>query len=235
MHFRPRPAVAAESAMMKRLMPSPIGHALAGVAVSWAGVPSLDRRVTLAAVSLAVLPDADLLLPGWHRTVSHSIGAVIVVTIIAAVVTGKVTRQSRARIVAVCTAAYASHLVLDWLSVDRTFPYGIQALWPFSDRFYISNWNIFGATARIGLFTAPTMLVNLKAAAQEIAILGPIVLLLWLVRTGRAASTDKSPAQISGRAVRRPPSGGAADTAGTSDRRGRRASRSGSRGRRRGR
>jgi inner membrane protein len=220
-------------------MPSPIGHALAGVAVAWAGAPSLDRRVTLAAASLAMLPDIDLfaglLVPGVHRTVTHSIGAVIVVTIIAAVVTAKVTRRNRARIVAVCAAAYASHLVLDWLGVDTTFPYGLQALWPFSDRFYISGWDLFGPTARMGLFTVPTMLVNLKAVVQETAILGPIVLLLWLVRTGRAASTDKSPAPISGRAVRRPPSGGVADTAGTSDRRGRRASRSGSRGRRRGR
>ncbi len=223
-------------------MPSPIGHALAGVAVAWAGAPSLDRTLTLTAASLAMLPDVDLLgrlfggpFAGAHRTVTHSIGAVIVVTIIAAVVTAKVTRRNRARIVAVCAAAYASHLVLDWLGVDTTFPYGLQALWPFSDRFYISGWDIFGPTARIGLFTAPTMLVNLKAVVQETAILGPIVLLLWLVRTGRVASTSKSPGPTSGQAVRRPPSGGVADTAGTSDRRGRRASRSGSRGRRRGR
>jgi inner membrane protein len=230
--------------MMKRLMPSPIGHALAGVAVAWAGAPSLDRRVTLAAASLAVVPDIDLVLGPLaglfglvvpHRTVSHSIGALIVVTIIAAIVTGKVTRRNRARIVAVCAAAYASHLVLDWISVDPTPPYGIQAMWPFSDRFYISGWNLFGPTARTGVFTVPTMLVNLKAGVQEIAILGPIVFLLWLVRTGRVASTSKSPGPISGQAVRRPPSGGAADTAGTSDRRGRRASRSGLRGRRRGR
>ena len=176
-------------------MPSPIGHALAGVAVAYAGAPRLDRRVTLTAATLAMLPDIDLVIPGRHRTVTHSIGAVIVVTIVAAAVTAKVTRRGGPRIVAVCAAAYASHLVLDWLGVDRTLPYGLQALWPFSGRFYISDWDIFGPTERIGLFTASAMLMNLKTVAGEVAILGPIVLVLWLVRV---KALSRLPPKLSG-------------------------------------
>src|SRR6266705_1400032 len=91
-------------------MPSPIGHALAGVAVSWAGQrrpPTADRRaepyprrtrslnltpMAVVCAILAALPDIDLVLPGFHRTYTHSVTAVIVVTIVAAAMTGKVTR-----------------------------------------------------------------------------------------------------------------------------------------------
>jgi hypothetical protein len=57
-------------------MPSPIGHALGGIAAGWGRVPRRDMAgaAILAAVSLA--PDLDL-LPVFqtHRGPSHSIGA----------------------------------------------------------------------------------------------------------------------------------------------------------------
>ena len=56
-------------------MPSPIGHALAGVAVAWAIDPRTDRRLALTAAGLGALPDIDLLLPMPHRTITHSLGA----------------------------------------------------------------------------------------------------------------------------------------------------------------
>jgi inner membrane protein len=163
-------------------MPSPIGHALAGVAVAWTFDRRADWRLTTVAAALAALPDADLLTPIRHRTVTHSIGAVIIVTIIAGVVTGQVTRRTVWRVSLVCGAAYASHLLLDWLGADTFAPYGLQALWPFSDRFYISGWNVFRQTARGHMLTTAMIVKNLQAIAQEVAILGPVVAALWLIR-----------------------------------------------------
>src|SRR5579864_1175791 len=204
-------------------MPSPIGHALAGVAVAWSaeqlpGSAGLTRPfppgVTLSCVAIAVLPDADLLYVPIHRTVTHSIGATILVTIVAIAVTGKVTRLStlrrRARgrpepgrgpilagrepttpsaradiawgLVLMCAAAHASHLLLDWLGADPSLPFGIQALWPFSHRWFISGWNLFPPTERRHVFSAASIALNLKAAAWEIAIMGPMVLALGLRR-----------------------------------------------------
>jgi membrane-bound metal-dependent hydrolase YbcI (DUF457 family) len=163
-------------------MPSPIGHALAGAATAWAIDPRAGRRLTLVAAGLAALPDVDLMLPVRHRTGTHSIGAVIAVTIIAAIVTGQVTRHRVWRTVCICGAAYATHLLLDWLAADLFFPYGLQVWWPFSDRFYISGWELFAQTERVRLFTAPVLKQNIQAIAQEIAILGPLVLAIWLVR-----------------------------------------------------
>jgi inner membrane protein len=185
-------------------MPSPIGHALAGVAVAWtadivspllsqlassslsrgqtgrAGLtPIRGASLTTACALLAALPDLDLVSPGFHRTWTHSVTAVIIITIIAAAVTGQVTRW---RTAFVCGAAYASHLLLDWLGADRFPPYGIELFWPFSDRWYISGWDVFRQTARLHFFAPEIIRQNVLAVAQEVAILAPVLLVLWLVR-----------------------------------------------------
>ena len=174
-------------------MPSPIGHALGGVIVAWiadlmpgrpdrgAGNPAAISRLSLACAGLAALPDADLLLPIAHRTVTHSLGAVVAVglfMIIATAVTGKVTR----RIALTCVAAYASHLLLDWLQADPTPPYGLQLLWPISSTWFLSGWNIFLATDRRHFLALATMKRNVVAVVQELVILGPLVAALWLIR-----------------------------------------------------
>jgi hypothetical protein len=81
-----------------------------------------------------------------------------------------------------CAAAYATHLLLDWLGVDNYPPRGLQALWPFSDAWFISNLDLFRQTARRQLATAAVIRLNLLAIGQEAAILLPILAALWLVR-----------------------------------------------------
>jgi inner membrane protein len=194
--------------MVKDRMPSPLGHALAGLAAAWGSdlVPgrreprtalsnaSFFRRaggwLTLACVGLAMLPDLDLATPA-HRSFSHSIGAVILVTIIAAAVTGWVTRRtgyrtssglSIARVAAMCGLAYATHVLLDWLAVDTRAPFGLQALWPFSKEYYLSGANLFPRTERRAFLSTSTFRTNLIAFVWELAFMLPIVVLLWRVR-----------------------------------------------------
>jgi hypothetical protein len=167
-------------------MPSPIGHALGGAAVAliadlWPGRPVERLRFPLTCAGLAAFPDVDLLLPIVHRTMTHSLVAVVLTTIIAAAVTGKVT-AFRWRVALTCGAAYASHLLLDWLQTDPTPPSGLQALWPLSSTWFISGWDVFRATERRHLLEWATMRSNALAVVQEIAILGPVVVGLWLVR-----------------------------------------------------
>jgi membrane-bound metal-dependent hydrolase YbcI (DUF457 family) len=168
-------------------MPSPIGHALAGVGFVWSVQPRAERPLILTAATLAALPDIDILFPGWHRAVTHSVGFVILTFIVAAGVTGWVTGRIAWRIALLCAGAYATHLLLDWLGADHFAPYGIRALWPFDDGWYISGIEVFRQTARRHLFSVDTVMTNVKAIAQETAILGPIVFLLWLVRVKPAA------------------------------------------------
>ena len=162
-------------------MPSPIGHALAGVAVAWSAdlldrQPSSGRLVAVSA-ALAALPDADLLIPDAHRMGTHSVFAAALVFIIAAAVTGKVTRTA-----VICGAAYASHLLLDWLGADSAPPRGLQLFWPFTNAWYISDLDVFRQTARLQFLSPPIIRRNAIAVAQELAIMLPIVAALYLVR-----------------------------------------------------
>jgi len=184
-------------------MPSPIGHALAGVAAAWTVdlVPG-DRGwrtaprfaswyreagngVTLVCAGLAVLPDLDLLMlpfkPETHRTVTHSVGAALIVGL-AAAVGAKRGGRPVTRVSLMCAAAYATHLLLDWLGADRFPPFGLQMFWPFSDGWFISGWDLFRQTARRQLTSPAIIRLNALAIAQEMAILVPILVALWLVR-----------------------------------------------------
>jgi len=156
---------------------------LAGVSVAWTADAVTGRRapaaVVLACAAFGALPDSDLLVDGTHRTATHSLTAVLLIFILAATVTGQVTRW---RTALVCAGAYASHLLLDWLAVDRYPPPGLQLLWPWKDAWYISGWNVFRQTLRNQLWTAPVMRQNLLAIAQELALLLPVLAVLWWAR-----------------------------------------------------
>ena len=179
-------------------MPSPIGHALAGLAAVWIAdlVPG-DRDwrtappsaswykragngLTLACAVLSASPDLDLLV-ARHRTVTHSVAAVAFVAIFAAAMAARADRPI-ARVAAMCAAAYTTHLLLDWLAADTFPPRGIQWLWPVSHKWYISDTDWFRQTERREFFTAPSIIKNLQAIVQEIAILGPTLAAVWLVR-----------------------------------------------------
>lgn len=179
-------------------MPSPIGHALAGVAVAWTAdlVPG-DRAwrtapvgagwylragdgLTFACAALGAAPDLDLLFAA-HRTVTHSIGAVFFVGLFCAALAAN-ARRPVARVALMCAAAYGSHLFLDWLGTDTNPPQGIEALWPISREWFISGTDVFRETERREVWTSASMLKNLRAIVQEMAILGPTVVALWLVR-----------------------------------------------------
>ncbi len=177
-------------------MPSPIGHALAGVATAWAAdlVPG-DRAwrtepgswygragagLTAACAGLAAAPDLDLAFAA-HRTITHSVGAVAVVGVLAAALAARAGRPI-ARVALMCAAAYGSHLLLDWLGADYYPPRGLQLMWPFNHEWYISGLDLFRQTARERIFTHGPIMTNVRAVLQELAILGPTVAGLWLIR-----------------------------------------------------
>jgi membrane-bound metal-dependent hydrolase YbcI (DUF457 family) len=177
---------------MDTSMPSPIGHGLAGLAIGLAAEPAtvaqtsgwrLSKYAVLGAV-FAALPDADLVHSLLHRGVSHSIGATAFLMIIAAVVTGWVTGRVQWRWVLLIGAAHGSHILMDWMGTDRYPPAGLEALWPFSRKFYISGWDIFPATER-RVYLPGAWWTNVRALVAEVGLMLPVAFVTFLVKRTR--------------------------------------------------
>ena len=181
-------------------MPSPVAHALAGAVfglslhrkeISTTDFSTVSRafekssfrgfigKEVLLFGSLGVLPDVDFLF-GSHSTVTHSMGAVVLLAMFTLLITG------RRNLSITCAIAYGSHLLLDWLGTDATAPYGIMLLWPYSQEFFLSNISLFEGICR-EFEQLDCWLHNLTALMWELLILGPAVTFI-LIRSRLARS-----------------------------------------------
>ena len=191
-------------------MPTPIGHALGGLIVAAAMMPRAgattgpkdggDLKTTAGDLTMtaglkagryswiawcgaaACLPDLDFFW-GRHNMETHSLGFALLVGL---VVLGW-TRRSRLALA--CTLAVASHVLFDWLGSDDYPPLGVMALWPLTDAFFFADAFVFEAISR-RYWLPGFVLHNVLAVVREVAILTPILALVWWgrVRTGRRLS-----------------------------------------------
>jgi hypothetical protein len=195
-------------------MPSPVGHALAGVAAAWLSGGRLPRgwhgtlflpfpgasrapfdvsarsaEIALFSVA-AIAPDLDLLF-GTHSTYTHSMGAVMLVFALAMAVGG----VGQWRVALGVAAAWGSHILLDWLGNDTSPPIGVMALWPLSRDHYQSSLFVFDAISRRYWLPEQFVVGNLRALAKEMAILIPVAWLAsrWRGRAGTRLTPRATP------------------------------------------
>ena len=169
-------------------MPSPVGHALAGIAAGWLvdRPGALARTVVFGLAGTAA--DVDLLF-GAHSGPTHGLGAAVIAGMLVAAVSSvrlraEATRSAKEgaiRFAGAVMAAYASHTLLDWLGTDLSPPIGIMALWPFSSDYYESHLHLFSAISR--RYWLPEFVTwNARALAGELAILLPVIALVFFAR-----------------------------------------------------
>ena len=176
-------------------MPSPIGHALAGIAAGWIVAPpereqgAMLRRAALYAV-VAASPDLDLLV-GAHSGPTHGIGAALIAGAVAWLFLRSRGTRAAGRIAAAIAAAYASHTLLDWLGTDTSPPIGIMALWPVSRGYYESPLHVFMAISR-RYWLREFWVYNLRALARELLILVPVVAVVIRSRRARTITNHRS-------------------------------------------
>ena len=164
-------------------VPSPVGHALAGLAVGSLATRDGRWRLPLTCAAAAALPDFDLVLPLAHRGPTHSIVAGLLTAAMVFVAIAATRRSSSpARIAAATGVAVLTHVLLDWLSADRATPRGVMAFWPFDDTYYISDLDLFSVIER-RYWREDFISVNATALARELLILVPIA---WLARRKHA-------------------------------------------------
>ena len=154
-------------------MPSPLGHALGGAAVGLVAgrLPLSSWRVPAALGLIACLPDLDL-IAGQHSGMTHSAGF----TVIAGLVAYLGSRSGRFALAA--AAAYGSHVLFDFMGLDTAPPFGVMALWPFDQAFYMSPWTPLPPVSRrywLPGFWAHTM----KVAAFEAVLFGGALAIAW--------------------------------------------------------
>ena len=170
-------------------MPTPIAHALAGIVVGWMADPppkgvraAAWKRPALFAAA-AVAPDLDLLV-GAHSGPTHGLGAAVITGLAAGAILWRTGWQGKAKTAGAMAMAHASHTLLDWLGTDSSPPIGIMALWPFSREYYESHLHVFMAVSR--RYWLPEFWAsNARALASELAILLPLVALVFFARRWR--------------------------------------------------
>jgi membrane-bound metal-dependent hydrolase YbcI (DUF457 family) len=150
-------------------MPSPIGHALGGIAIGWHATPRQNLQTAAILAAVAIAPDLDLVF-GTHREISHSIGAAVAAGLVALIA----TRSPRWGLA--IALAWASHVLFDWLSNDTRPPVGVMALWPFTRDYYKAGIEIFPPVSR-RYWESRFWLYNLRAVVAEVVILGPLFVL----------------------------------------------------------
>jgi len=189
-------------------MATPVGHALLGAGVGIACTS--DSRISwqwffFLAVS-GVAADLDF-LPGllvgdinrWHHLASHSFAAALVWGVLSAVLV-RYLQPQWPYLAAGATAAlaYASHLLLDWLTTDTRAPFGIPLFWPINDRAWLSPYTpIPGVSHGVDgdsfwvVVKAVFSLSNFFGALIEVIVVAPVVLVLWTGRRLLQASRRK--------------------------------------------
>lgn len=182
-------------------MVSPVGHSVAGWAVYRAchvGKPGFAPRSCLFLLSLVVAsaPDLDF-IPGFfvgdlnrfHQGISHSLGFMLMLATVGAVLGGRQLVGGAARFVILFCALYGSHLVLDCLTFDGSAPIGIPIFWPLSGERFISGWTLFDAVHHgipgsdtVAFLRSSFSLHNIGVALIEVLVLTPIALAVGWIR-----------------------------------------------------
>jgi hypothetical protein len=179
-------------------MPSPVGHALAGLTVHALAARGrgelFDVRRAALTVGAALAPDLDLLLKfvdgrNHHQAESHSLGCAVLAAL-AAWMAATWRRWPRPlALAALAGLAWASHVALDYLGSDTHPPIGLMALWPVSSGYFKFSWPVFMDIGRT--LEWETIRHNAVAVAWETVLLLPPLLLSWRHRLREAGEDGK--------------------------------------------
>ncbi len=176
-------------------MPTPIGHALGGAIVY--SFSDSDKRkkwlIALLVLFFAELPDVDFLFgffvgnPNkYHHQFTHSFFFVILAGIVGAWLCRKINIMQFCASAVLFIAAGFSHILLDLLAVDTSAPFGEPVFWPFWNKYFISQVQIFSDVHRAstsGLFFKSMLnLHNLKTIVLEIVILTPAAVVISFIK-----------------------------------------------------
>ena len=176
-------------------MPSPLGHILFGAGVYLGTIRDQDRSWRRWGVALlsSIAADFDFLpgmligVPGaFHHGASHSIlFAFLFGAVLWLLARMWAPDEEAARPAMVAVLAYASHVILDLVSVSNGGR-GLPLFWPISSERFGSDLGIFGHFNHAGLRDGIWSVVrwdNVPALTKELIVSGVLLLLvIWIRR-----------------------------------------------------
>ncbi len=140
-------------------------------------------------IVVANLADIDY-IPGlligrpnqFHHQMTHSIGFAILTGFCIGCIYYVWKKRSFLKYGVLFSLIYASHLLLDFLGKDTSYPFGEQLFWPLSTVYVLSPWTIFGdihkASSTDIFFQSLINWHNVSTILLEVAILSPIILII---------------------------------------------------------
>jgi inner membrane protein len=193
-------------------MPSPVGHSLTGYLIyrATAKGDANERWWTFALYLVAAnIPDLDF-IPGllvgepgrYHHGVSHSLGFAILFGLALSLTLAAFKLGDGIQNFVIFFSLYFSHVLLDYLSTDTSFPYGVPLFWPLSKEYYIAPFAFLPDIHRpvssgMKFITGLLSVHNLWAATVEALMLG-FLILLFTVGSGRVinrSATREAPSK----------------------------------------
>jgi hypothetical protein len=173
-------------------MPSPVGHALGGIAAGCAISHTARRHQILLFALVGMLADIDFVLAITHRGPTHSLLAAATAFAAALIVlTPARPAAGTLRLAIAIGVAYLSHVLFDWLGEDGGPPAGIMVFWPFSTAYYVSGLDIFGGIER-RYWQSDFWSRNLLSIVREVVLLTPpaMAAVVWSRRRERRARAE---------------------------------------------
>ena len=178
-------------------MPSPLGHLLGGAAVYLTEKREEGRSNVLLASALvgSIVPDFDF-VPGlvvgdmraFHHGMSHSFAFAILFGVVMFVIVRLLHSSLARRAAIVGTLAYASHVLLDLVSVNPG-TLGVALFWPASNALFGVNLHVFGYFHYTDEGISSVLhWSNLLPLMREAIVLGLLVIFLAQKRPRRHGS-----------------------------------------------
>ena len=184
-------------------MPSPAGHSIIGYILCQAIERPAKRRFwwLLGLYLLAAnAPDLDF-IPGliigdpnrYHRGMTHSFGFGIPVAVGLGALMSLFKEGSFLNSSIRMFAACGSHLVLDFLWRDQTYPFGVMLFWPVIQGYFSTSLGFLPGITRssystMGFMMSLFSLHNLWAVFVECLFLLPAMMILFLNRCNRKST-----------------------------------------------
>jgi membrane-bound metal-dependent hydrolase YbcI (DUF457 family) len=188
-------------------MPSPVGHILAGTAVYLAGTRRVPRSNLAIAITLlgSILPDFDFVpgilmgnLGAFHHGVSHSPAFAVLFGVLTVLFVRRQQKDVAWHVGILAALAYASHVLLDLVSVSEGAR-GVPILWPLSGERFGINLHLLGHfqywPSYRGIWTVLRW-DNVSVLCRELAVIGGLTMFLlwrerWIIRS-RAAGRKRA-------------------------------------------